>query len=104
MSEPRFTSTARVVFDDRGNPVWEWLVDGHYEKDVDTKRLKTLLETAKFSVLEEPASAGDSDQSAPEEYFEAGPRNDPAAGRRRSPDDMRRLSEEIKRQRDKKTG
>lgn len=98
MSKPRVTSTGRVVFDDRGQSVWEWRVDDHFEKDVDTARLRTLQDTSVLEVLEDgdPAKAAAKPESS---YFDAGPKDDPAAGRRRSLDDMRRLSEEIKKKR-----
>ena len=98
MSKPRVTSTGRVVFDDRGQSVWEWRVDDHFEKDVDTARLRTLQDTSVLEVLEdvEPGAAPPTPQS---NYFDAGPKEDAAAGKRRSLDDMRRLSEEIKKKR-----
>ncbi len=99
----RHTSTGRVTFDERGNTVWEWRVDGQFQKDVDTARLRALSDKAVLTVLDGPGETAAAAKSK-DDYFVAGPRDDAAAGRRRSLDDMRRLSEEIKRQRDKKAG
>lgn len=104
MGKPRVTSTGRVTFDDRGQSVWEWRgEDGQYDRDVDTARLRVLQDTIVLKVLEE----GDPKQESAKAkgpYFEAGPKDDAAAGRRRSLDDMRRLSEEIKKKKREQSG
>lgn len=72
--------TGRVGFDDKGNAVWEWEKStGIFARDISTTRLRRLQDALELS---------DGDQSA-------------AARRtkKRTLDDMRRLSEQIKRKR-----
>jgi|KBSSwiStaDraftv2_1062776.scaffolds.fasta_scaffold27215_2 hypothetical protein len=90
--------SGRVTHDDRGQPVWEWRVGtGEFSRDVDTKQVRQLQEDASAKLAPEPA--------APVEGFDpystatsAGAPHKP----RRTLDDMRKLSEEIKRNRERK--
>ena len=92
----------RIAFDDRGNAVWQWRSDtGTFKSDVDTNRVRQLQEatTAQLGGEAQVATSGPRP-----------PGNDPyntadsrtfveKAGSRRTPGDMHRLSEEIKRAR-----
>jgi len=102
--------TGRIGFDDRGNAVWEWRTEnGAFEKDVDTQRVKALQDsTGDFlSIEHEPRPTGRptgndpySSAAGPRQPFRANPPRQPEKEpQRRTLDDMRRLSEEIKRQR-----
>jgi hypothetical protein len=89
----------RVAFDDRGNGVWEWREANGFTREVDTVRLRCLQEqTAAGLTLadEEQRRAPGSERP----YFETARVPSIGSGRRRSLDDMRRLSEEIKRRRE----
>ncbi len=91
--------SGRVVIDDRGNSVWEWRnADGTYSRITDTQRLRTL-EIENYTLVET------SKQKQPDftSYYGLGTEPAPEPGEkkstRRSLDDMRKLSEEIKRKR-----
>lgn len=87
--------TGRAVVDENGKSKWEWLSDtGTYRPDIDTARLQALaadLSCDDLVKLEARAS---------NPYNKATVREvGPGKGvKRRSLDDMRRLSEEIKAQ------
>lgn len=97
--------TGRVVFDARGQAIWEWEVaPGEFSRDPDTGMLPALAVDNPLSLAapDEPVSG----QRAPGNADGAGdPRNQavPRAGAveapRKSLDDLRRLSEDIKRAR-----
>jgi len=98
MAKDPDTKSGRVSFDDRGQSTWEWRVDeGTFSRQIDTQRLKQLQEEAGVSLKEEApaAPAGINPYSVPTPL--------PAEKKpRRTLDDMRRLSEEIKRNRERK--
>jgi len=90
----------RVAFDDRGNSFWEWRVEDGFSTEVDTSRIRQLQESsARMLSLADPVDpAPTTTHERP--YFERERKPDDAPPRRRSLDDMRRLSEEIKRKRE----
>ena len=96
--KPRKPS-GRVAFDERGNATWEWQSEtGRFRRDIDTERLSTI----------------GSDLSCDGEHVvDAAPPHDPynrstlladeqSRPRKRTLDDLRRLSNEIKAAREKK--
>jgi hypothetical protein len=89
--------SGRVTHDDRGQPVWEWRVGtGEFSRDVDTKQVRQLQEDASAKLAQEsPRVEGVDPYST---ATAAGAPQKP----RRTLDDMRKLSEEIKRNRDRK--
>lgn len=93
MGSPPRKPSGRVVHDDRGNPTWEWRIDtGTFASDIDTQRLRQLQEEAERALA--PPAPGASGHNP---YDTGG--SAPERERRRTLDDMRRLSEEIKRRR-----
>jgi hypothetical protein len=89
----------RIGFDDRGNAVWEWRSDtGTFRFDIDTARVKALQEAAGLELdQQQPPSSGS------EPYLKVDTVTVPAPKpQRRTLNDMRNLSEEIKRARAKK--
>lgn len=117
--------SGRVSFDERGNSVWEWQLEtGVYSKDVSTQRLKKLeldeLSIAETAINERPTglAAGVNPKKAPGTGFNpydntprtgggASPydtartlgdkiHDEPKTQRPRTLDDMRKLSEAIK--------
>lgn len=115
--------SGRVTFDERGNSVWEWQLEtGVYSKDVSTQRLKKLeldeLSIAETAISKRPPGLGGGDKKAPGSGFNpydntsraggsASPydtaralgekvADEPQPQKRRTLDDMRKLSEEIK--------
>ncbi len=97
--------TGRVSFDSRGQAIWEWeIAPGVFSRDPDADRLAALDADNPLS-LEDPDDPA-SPQSVPRRIGGVGdPRNqigaEPPEGEtpRKSLDDLRRLSEEIKRAR-----
>ncbi len=85
-------------FDDRGNAVWEWRTDsGTFSCEIDTARVRALQEAAEVE-LDQPAPLTGSDPYSTSDTLSIpGPKPS-----RRTLDDMRKLSEEIKRNRVKK--
>ncbi len=86
-------SSGRVTFDPRGNATWEWRdATGTFHRAVDTQRLKAL--GADLSFEGDPAS----NDALTHDPYNRSPlaRPDELRPRRRSLDDLRRLSEEIK--------
>lgn len=85
--------TGRAVVDEAGNSKWEWLSEtGTFRPDIDTARLKALgAELSCDDLVKLEARAANP-------YNKATVREiSPETGtKRRSLDDMRRLSEEIK--------
>ncbi|MDA8351521.1 MAG: hypothetical protein M0038_22490 [Pseudomonadota bacterium] len=84
--------SGRVAFDDRGNASWDWHgeADG-LEGEIDTQQLKTIGADLRCEGEQVPDGVPDHDpynRSAP-------PESDPSRPKRRSLDDLRRLSEEI---------
>jgi hypothetical protein len=93
--KPDPTKSGRVAYDERGQPVWEWRVDtGVFSRDVDTKQVRQLQEEASVELRDEaPPHAVGFDP-----YSTATTQVEPKKPRR-TLDDMRKLSEEIKRKR-----
>jgi hypothetical protein len=93
--------SGRIAFDARGNAVWQWRTEtGDFKSDVDTQTVKALQEDTdgKLGVAPTPTPASQPVNHNP--YSTAGaPR---APQKRRTLDDMRKLSEEIKRARNLK--
>ena len=100
--ESQVPSTGRIAFDDRGNAVWQWRSDtGTFKSDIDTQRVRALQEATTAQL------GGEAQVAAP---AAPPPSNDPYStadahhllekkAPRRTLDDMRKLSEEIKRAR-----
>lgn len=120
---PAEKRSGRVGFDDRGNSVWEWQLEtGVYSRDVSTQRLKKLdldeLSIADTGTHKRPA--GPTPESKPGTGFNPYNSSPPVAGGsspydtaramgdkfagkpkeqpKRTLDDMRQLSEAIKKQ------
>jgi hypothetical protein len=94
------TPSGRIAFDDRGKAVWEWRTDtGNFKTDIDTKQVKALQEAPGVSLGEEAPTLAMSDNP-----YSTGDKRELIAKRapRRTLDDMRKLSEEIKRARAQK--
>lgn len=89
MSKPPKKLEGRPAFDDRGNATWEWAAKDPTE--ITMGRLKALAEGLSFEALPE--------QSSPDPYNQALLEGTEKT-KRRSLDDMRLLSEKIKRKRE----
>jgi hypothetical protein len=95
MSRKPDPQSGRVTYDERGQPVWEWRVGaGVFSREVDTVQVKQLQEAA--SVKLEPAVPPPVEGFDP--YSSSTTRGAPNKPRR-TLDDMRKLSEEIKKNR-----
>jgi hypothetical protein len=95
---PETEPTGRIVFDERGNATWEWRTDtGTFSREIDTQRLKALQEST--------ATRLGQDSCVPDPgmdpYSSAARPLSAATGKapRRTLNDMRKLSREIKRAR-----
>lgn len=115
--------SGRATFDERGNSVWEWQLEtGVYSKDVSTQKLKKLeldeLSIAETAITKRPTGLGGGEKNAPGTGFnpyDSTPRvgggtspydtaralgdkvrQEPQPQKRRTLDDMRKLSEQIK--------
>jgi hypothetical protein len=98
MSKKPDPKSGRVAYDDRGQPVWEWRVDtGVFSRDVDTKRMLQIQEDASVELQDEPAPRA----VGFDPYSTATTLEQPRKARR-TLDDMRKLSEEIKKNRQRK--
>jgi len=111
MSKKSSAQSGRVTYDERGQPVWEWRVDtGVFTRDVDTRQMRQIQEDAAVKLQEAPpeqskrfvgfdpySTAVAKEPPAPQEP----PKPQPPKTRR-TLDDMRALSEEIKQKREKK--
>ncbi len=98
MSKKPDPKSGRVAFDDRGQPVWEWRIDEDvFSRDVDTKRMRQLQESAVKLLEDEPAPRPEGFDP----YSATIPSGSPPKPRR-TLDDMRKLSDEIKRKRGEK--
>jgi hypothetical protein len=105
--------SGRIAFDDRGKAIWEWRTDnGSFKSDVDTQEVKALQDrSGDFLSIEDdhpnrpvnhdPYSTA---SQPPQPFRRSSPTPPPEEKKpqRRTLDDMRRLSEEIKRQRAQK--
>lgn len=95
------TPSGRIAFDARGNAVWQWRTDsGDFKSDVDTQTVKALQEdtSGKLGVVPTPTPSGQAVSHDPYSTADAAR----APQKRRTLDDMRKLSEEIKRARENK--
>jgi hypothetical protein len=82
--------SGRVAFDERGIPTWEWRIDtGTFSREIDTQRLRQLQEEVAVTLADEPVPSSGADP-----YSLAAPVAPQKT--RRTLDDMRKLSEEIK--------
>jgi hypothetical protein len=126
--KPEDAKSGRVTFDERGQSVWEWRVDtDEYSSDVDTNTVRQIQEEVNVTLLEDAplappkgfdpystvgAPSQPSRGSFPSRAPSPSPSNPPSPSRssfpppldppkreRRTLDDMRKLSEEIKRKR-----
>jgi hypothetical protein len=91
--------SGRIVFDERGKAVWEWRTEtGNFKADIDTRQVRALQESSDVKLGETP---NQTPASGNDPYRTADGLKPPAeqAPRRRTLDDMRKLSEEIKRAR-----
>lgn len=90
--------SGRIAFDDRGNATWEWRTDtGTFSREIDTQRLKALQESTASSLapeVERPEIGIDPYSSADRPSIPEKP-----GAPRRTLNDMRHLSEQIKRSR-----
>ncbi len=85
----------RIAFDEHGNARWEWRTEtGSFEPNVDTQKMRALRSSpdAQPEATQAPAPSGDP-------YRTADAPRTPEKTPRRTLDDMRKLSEEIKRAR-----
>lgn len=101
------TPSGRIAFDDRGNAVWKW------RSNMDTQEVKALRDSAEDSLsiaetqkhkIAEGRDPYSSASPPPRSFSNRSPAPGAAPApekkpQRRTLDDMRRLSEEIKRQR-----
>jgi hypothetical protein len=93
--------SGRIAFDSRGNAVWQWRTEtGDYKSDVDTQTVRALQDATdvRLGGAPTPSPAGPSQTVNHDPYSSA---DAPRAAQkpRRTLDDMRKLSEEIKRAR-----
>jgi hypothetical protein len=97
-NDPQSAPSGRIAFDERGKAVWEWRTDTGFKTDVDTQQVRALQEAANVD-LGDAATAPVSDNP-----YSTGDKRTIIAKRapRRTLDDMRKLSEEIKRARNHK--
>ena len=96
--KPRKPS-GRIAFDERGNATWEWQGEtGQFDRDIDTQRLKTIGSdlSCDGDELHDPASPHDPYNRS------TLPADGRSLQRKRTLDDLRKLSEEIKAAREKK--
>jgi hypothetical protein len=93
--------SGRIAFDARGNAVWQWRTQtGDFKSDVDTRTVRAIQEATGVKLSEAPTpSPGHPPAHDPYSSADA-PRSQ--QGPRRTLDDMRKLSEEIKRSREPK--
>lgn len=93
--------SGHIVFDERGHARWEWLTEtGSFKPNIDTRKSRALQDStdAKLGETQQPAPAPHSRPTGDPYRTADAPR---AAEKtpRRTLDDMRKLSEEIKRAR-----
>jgi hypothetical protein len=88
----------RIAFDERGNAVWQWRTEnGDFKADVDTRTVKALQDASDAKLgAGAPPNPNDSNHNP---YSTVDNPRAPQRGPRRTLDDMRKLSEEIKRSR-----
>jgi hypothetical protein len=99
-SDPEAPS-GRITFDARGNAVWEWRTqNGDFKSDVDTQTVRALQEDTNMQLGVAPTPMPDGQTVTHDPYSTAEAPQAPE--KRRTLDDMRKLSEEIKRARNLK--
>jgi hypothetical protein len=93
--------SGRIAFDARGNAIWQWRTEGgDFKSDVDTRTVRAIQDATGVKLGEAPTPSP-SHTATHDPYSTADtPRSQ--KGPRRTLDDMRRLSEEIKRTREMK--
>jgi hypothetical protein len=96
------TPSGRIAFDARGNAVWQWRTEtGEYKSDVDTRTVRALQDSTGVKLGEAAGTSAADHLPAHDPYSTAdAPKTQKAP--RRTLDDMRKLSEEIKRAREPK--
>jgi hypothetical protein len=108
MSKKPDPQSGRVAYDERGQPVWEWRVDtGVFSRDVDTKQMRQIQEEVSVKLQDTPVpsrrSVGFDPYSTAVGKEPPPPKEEPLKPQppktRRTLDDMRKLSEEIKKNR-----
>jgi hypothetical protein len=86
--------SGRVGFDDRGNATWEWRTDtGSFRCDIDTARVRALKDATGVELDEKAPPQG------ADPYGTVTVKIPEEKKQRRTLNDMRQLSEEIKRAR-----
>lgn len=93
--------SGRIAFDARGNAVWQWRTEGgDFRSDVDTRTVRAIQDATgvKLGDVATPAPG----HTAPHDPYSTADAPRSQKGPRRTLDDMRRLSEEIKRAREMK--
>ena len=97
--KPDTEPTGRITFDERGNATWEWRTDtGTFSREIDTQRLKALQESTSAHLQPDASPASVSGMDPYSSADRSTPPDEPAAPRR-TLNDMRELSEQIKRAR-----
>jgi hypothetical protein len=97
-NDPQPAPSGRIAFDDRGKAIWEWRTEtGTFKAIADTQKVRALQDSTNVSI-------GDADAPTTppgDDPYSTGDRRSLIAKRapRRTLDDMRKLSEEIKRAR-----
>lgn len=93
--------SGRIAFDARGNAVWEWRTEtGDFKSEVDTQTVRALQEDSSGKLGMAPTPTPNSQTVNHDPYSSADAPRPPQ--KRRTLDDMRKLSEEIKRARESK--
>jgi hypothetical protein len=97
--------SGRIAFNDRGDAVWEWRTDtGTFKADINTQQVKALQESADVTLGDgkaaapAPAQRPDNNPYSTLDTLHTLSQKKP----RRTLDDMRKLSEEIKKARAEK--
>ena len=98
--------SGRIAHDDRGNAIWEWRTEtGNFKSDIDTRTVRALQDATDVRI-DGPTPTQPPGHS-PESHNPYSSADSPAAAPkapRRTLDDMRKLSEEIKRARERNKG
>ena len=111
MSKKSSAQSGRVAYDERGQPVWEWRVDtGVFTRDVDRRQMRKIQDEAAVNLQGVPPEqsrrfVGFDPYSTAVAKEPPAPKDPPKPRppkTRRTLDDMRALSEEIKKNRTKK--
>jgi hypothetical protein len=93
--------SGRIAFDARGNAIWQWRTEtGDFKSDVDTRTVRAIQESTGVKLGDVPTPAPG--QATPHDPYSTADAPRSQKTPRRTLDDMRRLSEEIKRARESK--